>query len=111
MSKSGAQEAKMDRLVEQFNKEQAAIEISLSDILNTEEYKERCGDGSCGQEVLEEFLWLMGLDTQVSYDQQYLPHRNMRGEVVTCARWVGKKRTDQEWKDFIRKNVEKYQNG
>lgn len=111
MSKSSAQEIKMERLVSQHIKEQAAVEISLSDILNTEEYKERCGDGSCGQEVLEEFLWMMGLDTEVSYEQQFLTHRNMKGEIVTCARWVGKKRTDSEWLNFIRKNVEKYQNG
>lgn len=109
-NKSSAQEVKMEKLLSQHIRDSAAVEISLSDILNTEEYDTRCGDGSCGEEVLEEFLWMLGLDINLDYEQQYLPHRNMRGEVVTCARWVGTARTDSEWLEFLRTKVEKFQN-
>lgn len=109
-TKSDTQEVKMDKLLRQHLMENSVTEISLSDILNTEEYKTRCSDGSCGEEVLEEFLWMLGLDTEKEYEQQFLPHRNMRGEVVSCARWVGSVRTDSEWLEFLRTKVEKYQN-
>lgn len=43
-------------------------------------------------------LWNFGLNTKQEYVRQDgLQHRNRLGKVVTCSRWYGSERNDDEW--------------
>lgn len=49
-------------------------------------------------EEFNNILFELGLDLNTPYEyQESIQHRNMLGEIVTCARIVGNERTDQEW--------------
>jgi len=45
-----------------------------------------------------QMLWTFGLDYNLGYcKQENIHHRNKMNKVVTCSRWVGNERTDNEW--------------
>ena len=48
---------------------------------------------------LEDLLWFLGLNVKHSegYECMYCTHRNLFGDVVTCNRYWGWMRTDDEW--------------
>ena len=54
-------------------------------------------------EVLDRILWELGLDTSQNYEPQDLVHRNFASAKVKCMRWVGYRRTDQVWLDFVKR--------
>lgn len=48
--------------------------------------------------VFSNLLWNFGLNTKQEYVRQDgLQHRNRLGKVVTCSRWYGSERNDDEW--------------
>ena len=87
-----------------------AHEESLSEIEVSAGKKAMCPtQDSCNEEDLNKLLYIFGIDTNYPVERQELKHRNWQGVVVDCPRWVGVKRTDQEWLDFI-SAVNMYQN-
>lgn len=110
MVASRSKEEQFERQLEQFEKESKAFEVSLSDLVRSDYYQTNCIDGTCSEEDLNNILWEHGLDINKGYEQQYATHRNWLNEIVTCARFVGKQRSDKKWVDFIRKNTTMYQN-
>lgn len=43
-------------------------------------------------------LWGLGMDISMPYERQDgLMHRNKLNQVVTCSRWVGNERVDDDW--------------
>lgn len=47
---------------------------------------------------LEKALYQLGLNTNLNYEfQSASQHRNRMNKVVTCARWYGVEREDDEW--------------
>lgn len=104
----------MDRLLDQHLEAEAWHEVSMSDIIRTDYYQDQCAGkegtkNACTQEDLFAILYELGIDTKYPVEDQYLPHRNWKGELVTCIRYVGRKRTDHEWKRF-EKSINKFQN-
>ena len=50
------------------------------------------------KKVLDAILWELGMDTKQKYElQDVTQHRNKLGNVVTCGRYFGHERQDQEW--------------
>lgn len=83
--------------------------VSLADVVKHPKYD--CG-GS-----LDEILYDFGMDTKRGYfdDERHLKncsykvdvdefgysHRTLSGEVVTCARYVGRARQDGKWRSWV----------
>lgn len=100
----------IERDLQAYESGNKSWEVSLSDIINSKEYTELCPTHeSCGQKELSQLLYTFGLDTNKKVETQNLKHRNWRGEIVTCLRWVGTMRTDPTWTKFIQ-STNKYQN-
>ncbi len=104
----------MDRLLDQHLEAETFIEISMSDIISTEHYQNKClkKEGTkkaCTKEDLFDILYSLGMDTSRPIEDQFNQHRNWKNEVVTCLRYVGVKRTDKEWRS-IEKSINKFQN-
>jgi hypothetical protein len=99
---SKGKEEFVDGTLNQMFEQRNAHEISLSDMLDTSQYKERCPTpDSCNYEDLRELLYTFGLNTNLPIQEQNLTHRNLKGDIVSCPRWVGVKRRDPEWLSFI----------
>lgn len=48
--------------------------------------------------LLKKMLWRLGLDTYKDYVRfDALQHRNRMNQVVTCSRWYGAERSDNQW--------------
>jgi hypothetical protein len=108
MSKS--KEEYVEATLNQFLESENAWEISLSDIVVSDQYRELCPTpDSCSQDDLDKILYLLGMDTNVLVKRQTLQHRNWRGQVVNCLRFVGNRRQDKEWLRFLN-GTNKYQN-
>lgn len=108
MSKS--KEEYVENTLNQFLEREAAWEISLSDIIDSDEYKELCPTpDQCGREEFLQLLYIFGMDTEYPIKSQIVKHRNWKDQVVVCERWVGKRRQDSEWIAFIQ-SANKYQN-
>ena len=74
----------------------ALVYISLSELQTinpsiTEEW------ASANPLELEKALYGVGLNTELPYEVQMLTHRNRFGSVITCSRYVGNERLDDEW--------------
>ena len=107
---SKGKEEFIESTLNQYLEQENAHEISLSDIVDSVEYKEMCpSQESCDQEDFKKLLYIFGLDTELPIQEQNLPHRNWKGVIVTCPRWVGTKRKDPQWLRFTR-SVSKFQN-
>jgi len=48
-------------------------------------------------EPFEKMLHDLGMDLRYPYETQDCTHRNRFNNPVTCLRWVGNERTDEEW--------------
>ena len=108
MSKS--KEEYVEATLNQFLEQENAWEVSLSDIVVSDQYKELCPTpDSCSQVELYSILYQLGMDTENPVKRQTLQHRNWRGQVVDCLRFVGNRRQDKEWLKFIN-GTNKYQN-
>ena len=99
---SKSKEEYIDIQLDQYLERANAHEISLSDIVTSTEYKALCPtEESCNLEDLKGLLYKFGMDTSLPIEEQNLTHRNWVGVVVTCPRWVGTIRKDQEWLDYL----------
>jgi hypothetical protein len=107
---SKGKEEFIESTLNQYLEQENAHEISLSDIVDSPEYRELCPTPeSCNYEDLKGLLYTFGMDNQFPIQEQHLSHRNWKGVVVTCPRWVGVKRKDHQWVNFMN-SVNKFQN-
>lgn len=51
------------------------------------------------EEQFKNILHQWGMDVHSEISCSVLQHRNLQGKVVTCRRWTGRERRDQEWID------------
>lgn len=110
MAVTKSKEIQFEHQLRQHLEEEACHEISMSDIVRTDYYLNNCAgkEGTrqaCTKEDLYNILYSLGMDTSKNIEEQVLPHRNWQNEVVTCLRFVGYKRTDKDWKDYIKNGV------
>jgi hypothetical protein len=107
---SKGKEEYVEATLNQFLEQENAWEVSLSDMVESEDYKQQCPTpSSCDYEDFKRILFNLGMDTTYPIESQILSHRNWKGKVVNCERWVGVRRQDKEWLDFINQ-TNKYQN-
>lgn len=68
--------------------------LSVSDLVRIPEFIKNGGD----PKALDKILWDNGLDVNSGYEKpRYCTHRNLLGEIVTCERYEGVERLDDEW--------------
>lgn len=71
------------------------LHVSESEVVAL--YPSYCAEWD-GLQILKDALWELGLDTNQSFElQSATQHRNRMNQIVTCARWLGKERSDDEW--------------
>ena len=82
---------------EYYSKIAAVVNISEADVSYI--YPEYTSElEQSNPELLKSLLWQLGLDVNQLYIfQQVTQHRNMLGKIVTCHRWFGSSRLDEEW--------------
>lgn len=49
------------------------------------------------KEAFDKILYDCGMDTRYPYEDQDVQHRNRFGNVITCKRFVGNERFDDQW--------------
>ena len=55
-------------------------------------------DSSWSEEQINDVLYELGLDSNLSYEfQEASQHRNRMNKVVTCGRYYGREREDDSW--------------
>lgn len=69
--------------------------LSISDLLLIDNFK--AAFGSDDKVVLEKILFDNGIDVEEPYTLEYSKHRNLRGNIVSCERFVGIERSDISW--------------
>ena len=70
------------------------ITISMSDILKHPWFSEL----SSKPQGLKALLYSMGVDVNLAYESSVCTHRSeMTHEIVTCERFVGSERRDNNW--------------
>lgn len=107
---SKGKEEFIESTLNQYLEQDNAHEISLSDIVDSPEYRELCPTPeSCNYEDFKSLLHTFGMDNDSPIQDQNLAHRNWKGVIVTCPRWVGVKRKDPEWLRFT-KQASMFQN-
>ena len=78
----------------------AVCHVSESEIILLDEFKSYdCGTWQRYEntEKLKKALWTFGLDVQEGWDYQVVQHRNRCGKIVSCGRYSGIERSDEEW--------------
>ena len=82
---------------EYYSKIAALVNISQSDVSYIyPEYTTELEQSD--PELLKYLLWNLGLDVNQPYVfQQVTQHRNKLDKIVTCHRWFGSERLDEEW--------------
>lgn len=71
--------------------------LSVSDLLLIEKFQEAFGKDD--KKTIERILRDNGMDVTEPYSLEYSRHRNLRGNIVSCERYVGEERNDKEWLD------------
>lgn len=69
--------------------------LSMSDLVLLDEWVAAFAQDDKAQ--LQRILYKNGMDTDKGIEEQYCTHRNLQKEVVTCVRYVGSERCDQNW--------------
>lgn len=69
--------------------------LSISDLLLIDSFKTAFGSGD--KKAIEKILFENGLDVAEPYTLEYSKHRNLRGNIVSCERYVGEERQDRSW--------------
>lgn len=69
--------------------------LSISDLLLIDNFKSAFG--SDDKKAIENILFENGLDTAEPYTLEFSKHRNLRGNIVSCERYVGEERQDASW--------------
>jgi len=118
----------MENDVEQYERREAQWEVSSFDVANHPIYidwAERNVKGMLSEnidtmvndvtnihfafvrptrDVMDKILHAYGLDLNESIERQVCCHRTFSGTRVNGERYVGKQRTDDEWKAFKKRN-------
>lgn len=70
--------------------------LSLSDLMLVEGFAEAFGNGD--KEAIEDFLFANGMDViNLPYSTRVCTHRNLLNKIVSCLRYDGGERQDQNW--------------
>jgi hypothetical protein len=69
--------------------------LSISDLLLIDNFKEAFGKDD--KQSIEKILFENGMDITEPYSLEFSKHRNLRGNIVSCQRYVGEERQDQKW--------------
>ena len=79
-----------------FQQEIKDIVISMSEIIIVAKQE---GLPIVTYDDLKDLLWLMGMDIDYrrGFENRFVEHRNRMGDVVTCTRFWGMERTDDDY--------------
>lgn len=69
--------------------------LSISDLLLIKEFQTAFGNDD--KQAIEKILFENGMDIEEPYTVEFSQHRNLRGQVVSCDRYVGEERQDKNW--------------
>lgn len=69
--------------------------LSISDLLLISSFQEAFGNDD--KQAIEKILFENGMDIEEPYTVEFSQHRNLRGQIVSCDRYVGEERQDKNW--------------
>jgi len=69
--------------------------LSISDLLLIDNFKKAFGEED--KSTIEKILYENGMDVAEPYTLEFSKHRNLRGNIVSCERYVGEERQDKAW--------------
>jgi hypothetical protein len=69
--------------------------LSISDLLLISSFQEAFGNDD--KQSIEKILFENGMDIDEPYTVEFSQHRNLRGQIVSCDRYVGEERCDKAW--------------
>jgi hypothetical protein len=69
--------------------------LSLSDLLLIDGFAQKYAEQD--EQYIKEVLWKHGVDVTHPFEEEFVQHRNLRKEIVSCNRYIGKARSDKEW--------------
>lgn len=69
--------------------------LSISDLLLISSFQEAFGNDD--KQAIEKILFENGMDVIEPYTVEFSQHRNLRGQIVSCDRYVGEERCDKVW--------------
>jgi len=70
--------------------------LSVSDLLLIDDFK--TAFGSDDKKAIEKILFENGMDINEPVSLEFSKHRNLRGNIVSCERYVGEERQDLSWR-------------
>lgn len=69
--------------------------LSISDLLLIKNFQTAFGNDD--KQAIEKILFENGMDIEEPYSVEFSQHRNLRGQIVSCDRYVGEERQDKCW--------------
>lgn len=69
--------------------------LSVSDLLLIKDFQVAFGNDD--KQAIEKILFENGMDVNEPYTVEFSQHRNLRGQIVSCDRYVGEERQDKCW--------------
>ena len=69
--------------------------LSVSDLLLIKNFQTAFGNDD--KQAIEKILFENGMDVTEPYTVEFSKHRNLRGQIVSCDRYVGEERQCKEW--------------
>lgn len=69
--------------------------LSVSDLLLIKDFQVAFGNDD--KQAIEKILFENGMDVTEPYTVEFSQHRNLRGQIVSCDRYVGEERQDKNW--------------
>ena len=69
--------------------------LSVSDLLMIKDFQVAFGNDD--KQAIEKILFENGMDIEEPYTVEFSQHRNLRGQIVSCDRYVGEERQDKCW--------------
>ena len=69
--------------------------LSVSDLLLIKDFQVAFGNDD--KQAIEKILFENGMDIDEPYTVEFSKHRNLRGQIVSCDRYVGEERCDKVW--------------
>lgn len=69
--------------------------LSISDLLLIKSFQTAFGNDD--KQAIEKILFENGMDITEPYTVEFSQHRNLRGQIVSCDRYVGEERQDKCW--------------
>lgn len=69
--------------------------LSISDLLLIKDFQTAFGNDD--KQAIEKILFENGMDITEPYTVEFSQHRNLRGQIVSCDRYVGEERCDKNW--------------